>query len=459
MMPVIVVLVAALFAWSTLRQDMALPFIGLTLASPFLLRLVRSPAALAALTIAAQAWGRYSFGPFLTPFKVVGVLLGIATLGTILKQRRVRAIPVGFSAAILTMSALVLLSETLAPYGSSMTMLYEIMGTFGMFLMLSQIPMDYRAVRVIGMGQSVGIVLIAVVVFMEVGWERLGTGVVRARGPMAQPNLMAEEAARVLPFALALLLDRENRWLSRLLGLLAVAGAAYSQFAAASRGGSLGMVFGLVVFAVASGRSMASRFGNILVIAALLAGFVLVSPRSYDQRVLGTVRAEQVDDDLTSERLSQLEFAKVLIPQRPFFGWGSTGFPSMHAYQVSGRVTALHSSILSLVVAYGIPVLVLYVSMVLGGVIVGVRGIRRWSSRHMYGNAALAAAAASFSASISGTMVFRLPLWFPILLLYLIAHHQSLERRREIREAEDAALVEPPQDPVPQPATALPLRT
>jgi O-antigen ligase len=357
------------------------------------------------------------------------------------------------------MSVLVLVSETLAPFGSSMTMLYEIMGTFGMFLMLSQIPMDARAVRVIGMGQAAGIVLIAVAVFIEVGWERLGTGVVRARGPMHQPNLMAEEAARVLPFALALLLDRENRGMARVLGLLAVGGALYCQFAAASRGGSLGMVLGLVVFAVASGRSAASRFGNVLVIALSIGAFVIVSPRSYDQRVLGTVRADQVDDDLTSERLSQLDFAKILIPDRPFFGWGSTGFPTMHAYRVSGRDTALHSSILSVVVAYGIPMLVLYVSIVLGGVIVGVRGIRRWTSRHLYGNAVLAAGAASFSASIAGTTLFRLPMWFPILLLYLIAHHQVLERRREGREAEDAAIDAPPPDPLPQPETALPQRT
>lgn len=445
-MPVLILAITAAVAFSVfaLQNPSMLWMLGLVVVIPAGLWLVRRPTAMLSTVMVSQAWAAdLSGGGVVTPFKLALILLMAVTGIHVWRRGYVNALPRGLSISLLCLAMLIFLSELNSPYGGSASTLFELGSTVALYVIIVQLIQRPADLRVIGIAVAVNLVLMGIYVMLEVGWAPLTEGVVRAGGPPGQPNTLADNVARQAPFALGLVFDRmHGRW-TRLLGSLAVGSAVYCEFAAASRAGTVGFVVGLAVFGFFVVPTVRARILTLVGLSAVVALMVLAAPKSFDQRVIGSVRSDEAiykHTDVTSERLEHVQLAAKMIPNRPWLGYGRMGFTAVRQYQVGGRVQALHSSLFSILVAHGLPCAALYVGTILTGLGLGIRVLqRRWFRRHDI--AALVAGSASGAvASTSSPELFSASLWCLICTLYVVHH---LSRRRMLAESEDDVRVEP----------------
>jgi O-antigen ligase len=380
-------------------------------------------------------------GGLITPFKLILLLLIAVTAVHVWRRGYVTAMPRGLTIALLAMLAIIFMSELNSPYGGSAGSLFELSSTVAMYVVMTQLLERPKDLHTISVAVGINLILMAIYVMIEVGWAPLTTGVVRAGGPPGQPNILAENVAREAPFALALLFDRSHRRAIRVLGLVGLLGGIYCLFAAASRGGTVGFIVGIAVFGLLLQGGVRSR---VLTMSGLAAATVLMfafAPKSFDQRVTGSVRADEQmykKNDVTSERLEHVALAVRMIPQRPWLGYGRMGFTAVRQYETGGRLQALHSALISVMVSYGLPCAALFMGTIITSVVVAIRANGRRRIASLYGTAIVAGIASGVVGSTSSPELFNASLWCLICAGFIL-HQISVRAQSQAAELEDSA--------------------
>lgn len=428
----VVVLLAAV---GSLLLNVQVPFIiilGVVLTSAWL---VRRPAHALGAMVALQVWGVLSLtsGGLTTPAKLASFVSIAATIVQVLRVGRLAPLPRWLAWGMAWLVCQIFLTEISSDYGASLSSLSEFINACVWVLIVTQVVKSREDVRVVAVLQVIGLLFMTVYVEREVGWSRMMAGVVRARGPAGQPNMLAEHLARVTPLALAVLVDRYNGVLLRAVAGVSVVGAVYMLFAAASRGGTLGALAGLIVFAAVASRTWGGRLIGIAMLLLALGVAVSVAPRSFEERVVGSLTNTDSEVDITSHRREQLIIARALISDRPWFGYGSNGFILLGGKEMhtSYAVTA-HSSVAGAAVAYGVPAAVLAVVLLLSGMWQAVRAANVDGPGRSYAIGVAAGLSGGFVASLSSNSLFLSALWF----LAGCGHVLGLHARRRGTEAE-----------------------
>jgi len=433
----IIVIVFAMLAAAALAilggaQAALVTIIGIGIAAAWF---VRRPVYAASATVALQGWSVLTLaeGGLATPAKFAGIVLLFATAGRIVSARRIEPLPRAFAIGLVLLAANMFISEINASFGASFVTLAELFGTLVFFLFVSQIIKQSEDFRTFGIVQAIGLLLMTAYVIAEVGWASMMAGVVRAKGPSGQPNILAEHVARTMPFALALLLDRGNRLPLRALGLAASLGSVYIEFAAASRGGSFGFALGLLLLFALVARSGIGRILSVTVAATVILTIAAVSPKSFEDRVIGTVTAEEDDSrDLTSHRAEQFAMAPSMIAARPFVGHGITGFSTLAGREEHWGAPALHSSVIGMAVAYGIPAATLLTLLMLSGVGVAIRAGLQSETGSVYAYALASGTLAGVVCSLFTPTLLMSYLWFFIACCHVLALRVRMNRRARL---------------------------
>ncbi len=285
----------------------------------------------------------------------------------------------------------------------------------------------------------------------------------RAAGFCAEPNWTGETAARILPFGLALFLDQTNAKLLRALGTLGVIAAVYSEFASASRGGTLAMVAATAAFGLATSNNVRSAMRGMLLLVALAATLFYFAPEAYAYRVLGSFGigefANEDHGDITSGRMALNSLAFETFSEAPMFGLGASGWQLRNLY-LTGTVTAIHNGPLSGLVAFGIPAVAAYVIAQLVGIAQFVRNFRVQGPERIYLMAAFAHLVSVIVSSQSLTDIVRNLVWVAPALVVAGARafHEVEPASPAVRAAPTGTSMAGPMLR-PGAAPALPIRT
>lgn len=381
--------------------------------------MIARPSLAVSIGLVSHTWAIELAGPYVTPFKIFGVLALLVVARHVFVQGKLRAAPAAYTYGVVTLLTLVAVGELLAEYGGSLSPFFEFGGTMVVFLLLTQAIRVTEDVQVFAKVYTVNLILTAISVAIEVGWAALGEAGTRAVGICGQPNTLANHLAISLPLALAPLFDREERKGWRIVALIAVLGAAYGEWGAASRGGTIGFVSALITFAFVAPRRPSFRLSAVALALATTAIFASLAPKSF-ARVTETFDGSTELDNATSERSLHARIGAEMVPRHPVFGSGITAFGYERSRYSGVLGGSLHSSVLAVAVAYGLPALVLYVLLQLSAVVAALRVMTADRNR-VYLAGLAAAAVAAISSSLSGTELFRAEQWGIISLCHIAA--------------------------------------
>jgi O-antigen ligase len=187
-----------------------------------------------------------------------------------------------------------------------------------------------------------------------------------ASGESARPGWVTGDAnyytvSAVLCVPLALCFARDTtrphweRWFSS--GCLIIILAAIT--AAASRGGFLGLLAGLLVALWSSRR----RWRNILVIVLLISAFMLIAPSSPLHRLLDPT---QGDTEAEANRLSSWRASLTVFTENPLLGVGLGNFKNALTVRdliAQGYVFLAHNTYLEIAVESGLPGVIVFVGL------------------------------------------------------------------------------------------------
>lgn len=139
-------------------------------------------------------------------------------------------------------------------------------------------------------------------------------------GVLADPNHDAMAMVGAIPILLFLALGHGHRWLLRVLAMLGVALCLAGIVVTHSRGGSIGLLFAVVMYALLSKRKALAA----MLVMVSAAGVLLFAPASFWQRnetvALGA-------EDLSIEgRLEAWQVAGRILRERPLLGVGEKAF-------------------------------------------------------------------------------------------------------------------------------------
>lgn len=385
-----------------------------------------NPAIAVGVALASHAWAFELAGPYLTPFKVAGIAAVVVVIRNILEMRRLHPVPKTYSYGVLALLMVVASGELFAEYDGTLAPFFEFGGTLVVYLLLTQTILKTSDLRIVARIYTINLLLTAASVWREVGWNALSDNGARAIGICGQPNVLGNHLAMSLPFAMALFSDREEptRW--RILALLGVLGSAYGEWAAASRGGTVGFVFALFTFSLLTPRRPSFRVAAVVFAVVLAASFTGLAPKSFD-RVTDTFAGTVDLEAASSERAQHARISADMVPRHPFLGAGLTAFGYERARYSGSLGGALHSSVLAVAVSYGLPALVLYVLLQLSGVVAAVRALGAGSDR-VYLAGLAAGAVAAITSGLSGTELFRAEQWGIISLCHIAALRSRVNR-------------------------------
>jgi hypothetical protein len=427
----VVVVIAVALAGALLlglTVDPSLAYLALAaIVAPVLFYYVLSRPILAvSVALASHAWAVELAGPYVTPFKIAGIVAILVVAADLIQRKRLQPMPRAFSVGVGALLMLVAVGELLAEYDVSFAPFFEFGGTLIIYILLSQTVVTLSDVRVLSRVYVVNLILTALSVWREVGWSALSEAGTRAVGICGQPNVLGNHLAMSVPFALAVLMDREQsaRW--RFAAFAAVLGSMYGEWAAASRGGTVGYVAGFMALAVWAPRRPVYRVTALFVALAAVAAFASFGPRSF-ARVTDTFDGTSDLETTTSERALHARIGADMLPRHPFLGHGITAFGYERSRYSGTLGGALHSSVLAVAVSYGLPALALYVLLQLSALVVAVRAFSSGSSR-LYQACVAAAATAAMTSGLSGTELFRAEQWALIALCHILALRTRLAK-------------------------------
>ena len=426
-----IALAACLILAMVVKEEIAYLAV-LAIAAPIGLFYMSSrPAVAVAIALASHAWSVELSSQYVTPFKIAGVVAILVVARDHFARRVSQPIPRAYSYGVVCLLTLVALGEFAAEYESSTSPFFEFGGTLVIFALLTQTFLTTEQLRMLCRVHAINLLLTFASVWREVGWSALGDSGTRAGGICGQPNLLGNHLAMSLPFALALLADSRERRTWRVIGFLALLGSAYGEWGAASRGGTLGFVVGIFAFAFLAPRRNTIRVGAIVLALVAAGAFTSLAPKSFG-RVTDTFDGTQDLESATSERALHARISGEMFPKHPFLGAGVTAFGYERSRYSGSLGGALHSSVLAVAVAYGLPALLLYIILQASGVYVVVRRLGDGRDRVLM--AALAAAAlAAITSGLSGTELFRAEQWGIVSLCHIFAFRHDLAERGAAR--------------------------
>ncbi len=385
------------------------------------------PVVAVAVALASHAWAMELVGSIVTPFKIAGILAIVIVSRNLLMTRRVHPFPPAYSYGVLAMLAVVGLGELLAEHEGTAGPFFEFAGTLIIFVLMTQTLLHENDFRTLAKVYVINLGLTSASVAVEVGWSALGESGTRAGGICGQPNVLGNHLAMSLPFALALVADRTETAVWRVLAVVGALGSVYGQWAAASRGGTLGSVAALIAFAALAPRRNSVRVSAMVAAVLVTVTFGSFAPKSFD-RVTDTVDSSVDIDTATSDRSAHARVSAEMIPKHPWFGAGLTAFSYERVRDTGVLGGALHSSVLAVAVGYGLPALLLYALLQLGSVFVAARGLGDGYSR-FYMAAMAASAIAAITSGLSGTELFRAEQWGVVSLCQIAAFRARINRQ------------------------------
>lgn len=397
--------------------------------------------------------------PGLTPVK----FLGAVALFVIAFRRDVSAAwrlpPVGFSVAVVSYFGWALIAELLNVSERSTASFVTMVSTLLIILMLSTIIRRTSQIREVSVALAANLALVGGSVLAYVPWSSLNDASVRSGGIAAEANSLGEVVARLMPFATALLSDSRNPWHQRLFGGLAIGAGLLGMFVSSSRGGTIALVAGMITYSLVSSPSFRSFIGSVAGASAILASGVYFAPVSYTVRVLGAFGigeyAGQIQGDVTSGRLELNNAALDFISDNPLFGVGHSGFVNIRASRL-GVSTVVHNGPLSVMVAYGVPIIVPYIAANVLAIRAGVKALRRLLRYRHDLAACIASWAAAIVSSQSLTDLNRSAPWIAPLLLVLYWRAAQDEDAAMIAAGSTERRPQPrPLDAAPTPAPAV----
>ncbi len=158
-----------------------------------------------------------------------------------------------------------------------------------------------------------------------INWHRAGVNLVegfrtRWLGVFADPNYLAMNVGVIVPVAIAFISRRESSWLWRMACALAVGLAVVTIVLTHSRGGFLGLVAAMAIWAVREKR----RIQAIMVSAALALGLFVFAPETFWKRneTIGEFR----EDASALGRIHAWEAAANMNSAHPLLGVGAGTF-------------------------------------------------------------------------------------------------------------------------------------
>ncbi len=397
---------------------------------------VSRPAVAVGVALASHAWAFELAGPYLTPFKIAGVAALLIVIRNIFEVKRIHPIPRAYFAGFLALLFVVAVGELFAEFDGTIQPFYEFGGTLVIFLLLTQTILKSSDFRIIARIYTINLLFTAAAVWRQVDWAALSDGGTRAIGICGQPNVLGNHLAMSLPFALALFADREQplRW--RILALFGALGSAYGEWAAASRGGTVGFAFALFTFALLAPRRPAIRLASLASAVLVAAAFTTYAPKSFD-RVTETFDGTADLETASSERAAHARISAEMVPRHPFLGAGLTAFGYERSRTSGAMGSALHSSVLAVAVSYGLPALLLYVILQISSVVVVLRALPTNSDR-VYLAGLAAAAVAAITSGLSGTELFRAEQWGVISLCHIAVLRGRVNQSAANREQSGA---------------------
>ncbi len=458
MIGVLVVILLVALGIVALLFDAASLVILACLAIPLLLWLVRRPAHMAGMCVSLHAWPLIALGgaAAITPFKLSIVILMAITVTKVYREGPT-SIPWMLVGSLLFILAIKLISDLSAPYGAHFSSLYEFLGTLSLLIMLTQLIRtvdDLRAMTAVMLFNLIGLGLYVIYAAPS---DITSSHLVRVGGLTGNANALAIAILGPLPLAFAMIFDHGLKRLVRWTAVVAVILGSYALLASASRGGAGGAVLAFIVLGVVMGRTVSSRLLMAAIVIAILPTAWYLSPAAMTYRLSSTFAeddAAQVGPQVgMSERDEHLSMAMDMIPESPWIGHGTTGFV-MRRTMLGLSGTYAHSSILGVTVAYGVPVGIVYLFLVVGSIYL------TWSTHRHFsgsGHVILAGLLASIVGIVSASMMFsgqfRPRLWAFVALGWIL-HHRLVMAPRPTQTPPTPAPARPV-TPVARPALQL----
>ncbi len=295
----------------------------------------------------------------ITPYKIA-LLLAFARVVALVAQRRV-VLPVSPLILVFIGVELLFTLATLSWREGSFYNINWILGALLCYLVVSQAVEKTEELREIGAGMVVILVLMVAATTLEYrDVSRSQLVIIRATGPVGDPNATAATAVATTFFALPWLLARplSSRpfWLGgTLLALI------WQIFMTNSRGVTIGLIASVGAAMWLLSRGTAQRLRNILLAGAVLVTAWAFAPSSYETRMTETLRSDAsgqvVVDDTGRSQLNRIGLE--MIAEEPIFGHGPRAFPR-RAERIVGYAFVLHNAWLGAMVEVGVPIGLLY---------------------------------------------------------------------------------------------------
>lgn len=388
---------------------------------------------------------------FVTPFIAVTPLVVLASLihyqGKLSELRG----PALYFVPLLLQVVFVVIAELATDAAMSFANIFSLLGGMVMALLVNAFLRKPEDQLLVGLTIVVNLLILGGSAMLGTDWTAMNVEQVRVAGLAGEPNLLGMHMGRMIPVAVALLLERGIAPWQRALAAGATVLGFLSVLVSASRTGTIAVVVGLIALAVLSARSVK----HVLFSALLFTGIVLVSmyltPASFQTRVLepaGLARGEVLDVnrvEVSSGRLGQLPIAISMVEKSPWVGNGTGGFMAENASRHAGTATALHNAYLSVFVAYGIPAGLTFIFALSASIWLGVRHVRR-SPMPLVSAAITAGAIATVVGLSAYPESFRSWVWLPILLPHAFARvNRAWFKEQQLASAANAQ-PEPPQE-------------
>lgn len=282
-------------------------------------------------------------------------------------------------------------------------------------------------------------------------WTALSVEQVRVAGLAGEPNLLGMHMGRMVPVAVALMLERGIAPWQRAVAAGGTALGFLSVLVSASRTGTIAVMVGLATLALLSARSIKHVLLSAVFFVGIVVAAMYLTPASFQTRVLepfGLARGEVLDVnkvEVTSGRLGQVPIAMSMIEESPWVGNGTGGFMAENANRYAGSATVLHNAYLAVFVAYGIPAGLTFIFALAASIWLGIRHVRRSPMPLL--TAATAAGAVATAIGLSAyPESFRSWVWLPILLPHAFARVNRAWFKEQQQVKDTVAQTLPPQD-------------
>jgi hypothetical protein len=330
--------------------------------------------------------------------------------------------------------------------------IFSLFGGMVVALLVNALLRKPEDLQYIGLAVVFNLLILGASAMVGTDWTAMNVEQVRVSGLAGEPNLLGMHLGRMLPVAVAVVLEKGMAPWHRAVAAGASALGFLSVLVSASRTGTIAVAVGLLSLALLSARSIRHVLFSTGVLVAITLAAMYLTPASFQTRVLepaGLARGEVLDVnrvEVTSGRLEQLPIAFSMLEKSPWVGSGTGGFVAENANRYAGTATALHNAYLAVFVAYGIPAGLTFIFAMAASIWMGIRHSRH-SPMPLITAAITAGAAATAVGLIAYPESFRSWVWLPIVLPHAFARVNRAWFKEQQQAKAAVVQPQPPQDP------------